>query len=134
MGRRMAAAASGQLTSTAMARGLPPSGWKADLYAMQAWVYAGRTPTDIEAHGERLFATGFAEHIYGDMQRVVTGLIERGVEVWIASASHRALVIPGARRLGIDPARLETAGYGIKQLVGPPNDPRNRRVELLVIP
>jgi outer membrane protein OmpA-like peptidoglycan-associated protein len=36
--------------------------------------------------------------------------------------------------LGIDPARLETAGYGIKQLVGPPNDPRNRRVELLVIP
>jgi phosphoserine phosphatase len=102
----MAAAASGQLTSTAMARGLPPSGWKADLYAMQAWVYAGRTPNDIEAHGERLFATGFAERIYGDMQRVVTGLIERGVEVWIASASHRALVVPGARRLGIDPARV----------------------------
>jgi len=47
----------------------------------------------------------------------------------------RAMVVKDALSdLGIDPARLETTGYGIKQLVGPPNDPKNRRVELLVIP
>jgi len=102
----MTAAASGALSATALGRGLSASSWKADLYAMQAWVYAGRTPMQIEAHGEHLFVAGFADHIYGDMRRVVQGLGELGIDVWIASASHRALVLPGARRLGIDPARV----------------------------
>ena len=102
----MTAASSGMLSATALARGLSSSAWKADLYAMQAWVYAGQTPEQIEAHGENLFVTGFAEFIYGDMRRVVHGLTDLGVDVWIASASHRALVLPGARRLGIPSGRV----------------------------
>lgn len=35
--------------------------------------------------------------------------------------------------LGVDATRLETSGYGVTQLLGPPNDPKNRRVELLIL-
>jgi outer membrane protein OmpA-like peptidoglycan-associated protein len=51
-----------------------------------------------------------------------------------ALTEGRATVLKDALvELGVDAARLETSGYGITQLVGPPNDPKNRRVELLVI-
>jgi len=46
----------------------------------------------------------------------------------------RATVLKDALvELGVDPARLEASGYGITQLLGPPNDPKNRRVDLLII-
>jgi outer membrane protein OmpA-like peptidoglycan-associated protein len=51
-----------------------------------------------------------------------------------ALTEGRAVVVKDALvDLGIEPDRLETAGYGITNLVGPPNDPKNRRVELLII-
>jgi len=51
-----------------------------------------------------------------------------------ALTEGRALVVKDALSdLGIDASRIETAGYGITQLVGPPNDPKNRRVEILLV-
>jgi outer membrane protein OmpA-like peptidoglycan-associated protein len=51
-----------------------------------------------------------------------------------ALTEGRATVLKDALvELGVDAARLETSGYGITQPVGPPNDPKNRRVELVVI-
>ena len=96
-----AAVESGALQATATARGLDASAWKGSLYAMQAWVYAGLRRDDVAAFGERLFAQGFAERIWEDMRAVVDGLRARGVQVLIASASHGALVVPGAQRLAL---------------------------------
>ncbi|MBM4281603.1 MAG: hypothetical protein FJ137_12870 [Deltaproteobacteria bacterium] len=96
-----AAAVDGALASTASARGLPDGAWRQSLYAMQAWAYAGARRQDVLQFGERLFARGFAAHIWHDMRRVIDGLQARGVAVRIASASHGALVVPGARRLGL---------------------------------
>lgn len=51
-----------------------------------------------------------------------------------ALTEGRATVLKDALiELGVDAARLETSGYGFTQLVGPANDPKNRRVELIVI-
>jgi len=95
------AASSGKLEAAAEARGLPPGGWRAGLYAMQAWAFAGRTRGEVAAFGEQLFARGFEQQLYPQMRRLVTGLLARGVEVRIASASHGALVVPGGARLGL---------------------------------
>jgi phosphoserine phosphatase len=94
-----AAVDSGAWWAAARARGQGESDWKASLYAMQAWVYAGLRRDDVAAFGEQLFAKGFAARIWDDMRAVVDGLRARGVRVQIASASHGALVVPGARRL-----------------------------------
>jgi phosphoserine phosphatase len=96
-----AAVESGALAAVATSRGLDASAWKGSLYAMQAWVYAGLRRDDVAAFGERLFARGFAGRIWDDMRAVVDGLRARGVQVRIASASHGALVVPGAQRLGL---------------------------------
>jgi len=95
------ASASGALERTCSARGLEPGAWRASLYAMQAWAYGGRTRGEVAAFGEQLFARGFDSRVYADMRRLVEGLAARGVAVWIASASHGALVVPGGARLGL---------------------------------
>jgi phosphoserine phosphatase len=100
------AAASGLLESTAAARGLPAGGWRAGLYAMQAWAFAGRTRAEVVAFGERLFARGFEQRVYPQMRQLVSGLQARGVGVRIASASHGALVVPGGTRLGLSEAHV----------------------------
>jgi len=96
-----AAVESGTLSATALSRGQDEAAWKGSLYAMQAWAYAGRRRDDVAAFGERLFAHGFAARIWDDLRAVVDGLRARGLRVTIASASHGALVVPGARRLGL---------------------------------
>jgi phosphoserine phosphatase len=68
---------------------------------MQAWVFAGLRRDDVAAFGELLFSRGFADRIWRDMRDIVDGLLGRGISVRIASASHGALVVPGARRLGV---------------------------------
>jgi phosphatidylglycerophosphatase C len=90
----------------ALERALGAERWRRELYALQAWAFAGRRRDEVEAFGEALFARGFAARIYPAMQRVVEALAARGVEAVIASASHGALVTPGARRLGIPAARV----------------------------
>ncbi|MBM4378077.1 MAG: haloacid dehalogenase-like hydrolase [Deltaproteobacteria bacterium] len=100
------AAGSGQLEATALARGLPTGGWRADLYAMQAWAFGGRTRREVAAFGEQLFSRGFERRVYGQMRQLVAGLARLGVEVWIASASHGALVVPGGARLGLAESRV----------------------------
>jgi phosphatidylglycerophosphatase C len=93
-------------SSGALERALGTGRWRQALYALQAWAYAGRRRDEVEAFGEALFARGFAARIYPAMQRVVEALAARGVEAMIASASHGALVTPGARRLGIRAAQV----------------------------
>jgi len=102
----MEASTSGALERTGLSRGLAPGAWRAALYAMQAWAYAGRTRGEVAAFGEQLFSRGFEHRLYAQMRRLVAGLRARGVEVRIASASHGALVVPGAARLGLAEAQV----------------------------
>jgi phosphoserine phosphatase len=102
----LARLANGSLMAAGKQRGLDEHGVKADLYGMQAWIYAGRTDEEIEAYGERVFQGGFEAKIFPGARRLIEGLVERGVDVVIVSASHRALVVPGGRRLGVTRERV----------------------------
>jgi phosphoserine phosphatase len=104
--RVLAAVQQGELSRTARARGLSEDAWREELYAMQAWIYAGHPRAAVAAFGEQLFEAGFSSSIFADMKRVVELLRAAGVEVLIASASHAALVVPGARLLGIPAANV----------------------------
>lgn len=99
------ASAGGELARAAQRRGLPEGAWREDLYSMQAWAYAGRTRAAVEAFGARLFDEGFAEGVFLEMRALIDALTAEGIEVWIASASHGALVAAGAHHLHIEAAR-----------------------------
>lgn len=103
--RILAAAHAGELAQAGRARGLDDGAWRRELYEMQAWIYAGHSRAAVEAFGERLFAAGFAAQIFTDMGALLRGLRARHVDVYVASASHGALVAPGARRLDVDRER-----------------------------
>jgi outer membrane protein OmpA-like peptidoglycan-associated protein len=106
--------------------------------------FAGRVPFVFKS--ERLQSTaGYLLDEIADLMLMNPGL-RLSVEVHTdpsevddASAAKaltegRATVLKDALvELGVDASRLEASGYGITQLIGPPNDPKNRRVDLLVI-
>lgn len=104
--RIMRAAEQRELEATEDRRGWPSGTWRSELYAMQAWIYAGHTSARVEAYGVALFDAGFADGIFADMRRLLEGLAQLRVAVWIASASHTSLVVPGAARLGVARARV----------------------------
>lgn len=106
LARIIDAASTRELEATERKNGWVEGTWRQELYGMQAWIYAGHTITEIEAFGGALFDRGFADGIFDDMRRLVDALTQRGVDVWIASASTTALVVPGAARLGIDRSRV----------------------------
>jgi phosphatidylglycerophosphatase C len=91
-----------RIVELAAARPFDDHAFKQSLYDMQAWIYAGARRPQLEAFAEAIFIEGFEAGIFADMRRLVAALAARGVEVLVASASHGALVVPGARRLGID--------------------------------
>lgn len=77
-----------------------------DLYAMQAWIYAGRTREEVEAYGERLFRGGLEDTLHPFSAPLLEALCARGLDVIVVSGSHRDLVVPGVARLGLEPARV----------------------------
>lgn len=103
--RIFVAARTQELGRIAERRGLPDAAWREDLYGMQAWAYAGRSRARVGELGARLFREGFVDGIFADMRALLQALHAAGIEVWIASASHGALVEAGAVHLGIPPER-----------------------------
>ena len=94
-----------ELADAGVRHGRAEGAWREELYAMQAWVYAGRARSAVQDFGERLFHEGFADGIFTDMHALLRALDALGIEVWIASASHGALVAAGAPRLDVQLAR-----------------------------
>lgn len=90
-----------ELADAGQRHGRAEGAWREELYAMQAWVYAGRPRDAVHDFGARLFDEGFADGVFAEMRALVDALHALGIEVWIASASHGALVAAGAPRLGV---------------------------------
>lgn len=86
------------------------NGWTDDqlieLYALESWIFAGHTPSEITALSEALFKEGFADDIFDDIARLIDVAQSRGAEVYVLSGSIRAALFPGTRRLGIDDANV----------------------------
>lgn len=73
---------------------------RADLYSMQAWAYAGMSAAELSAYGEALFLERFADRVHDFVAPLLSSLRRRGVETWLISGTHRALIAPAARALG----------------------------------
>ncbi len=98
------AIATGEIVARAAARGVDRDAALADAYAMQAWIYAPAHGDSVEGYGERLFAGGFAAHVFAGARRLLDALRARGLRTVVITASHRRLVVPGAGALGFPPA------------------------------
>ena len=72
-----------------------------NLYGMQSWAYAGGTPEQIRAYGERLFAENSRYRVFSWWPALLAGLRQRGVAVVIISGTHPDLLKPGVQALGI---------------------------------
>lgn len=74
------------------------------IYGTQA--LAGLREDWVVERTERFFARDWAHQIFPEMRSLVRGLIDKGVDVHIASASNRWIVERGAARLGIPSERV----------------------------
>jgi phosphoserine phosphatase len=85
----------------ARAQGISDDVWRADLFEMQAWVYAGRTRAEIAALGHSF-------DVFPQMRALLDGLRALGVRTAVVSASHGALVeaahLPVDAVYGMEPA------------------------------
>jgi len=97
---------SGELLALGRARGLDDDGYRRDLYEMQAWIYADQRRDDVVAYGAAIAADEIKAGIFGTMRALLDELERNGVAVYLASASHAALVEAGAVHLGVAAARV----------------------------
>lgn len=74
-------------------KGVATDAWRADLFEMQAWVYAGHPRSTVKTLGH-----SFA--LFADVLSLLTRLRAAGVRIAIVSASHGALV--EAAQLDVD--------------------------------
>ena len=83
---------------------------------IMTWAFAGWTLPDLEAFADRtLDAVGLTLRLHSEAIAVVNWASSHGIDVFLVSASPRAVVLAAARRLGIDAARVTAA---TEQVVG----------------
>lgn len=81
----VALALSRGIGDAARARGISDDVWRADLFEMQAWAYAGHTRVEIAQLGHSF-------EMFPSMITLLTRLRAAGVKTAVVSASHGALV------------------------------------------
>lgn len=96
----LAARCEGDQILAAAPPALGPDGARVDLYSMQAWAYAGASDEALRAYGASLFAEHFAARVHAFVPGLLDALRQRGIETWVISGTHRALIAPAARTLG----------------------------------
>lgn len=78
-----------------------------DAYAMHAWVFAGRTESEMTAFAdEALSALAVDDRFNASMPPVLAWARENGVDAYVVSASPRAGVVRAARGLGFAADRV----------------------------
>lgn len=71
-------------------------------FAMMAWAFAGFTESELDALCERsLDERGFAERVRPELAPVHAWARDRGVPLWLVSASPTAVAAAAGRRMGI---------------------------------
>ena len=88
-------------TARLMSRGTPSEAEFADLVTRGVSGWAGRSVTEMEELGERLFRKSLAGDLVHDMWRVVKAHQRSGHTVVVATSATRLQVAPFARELGI---------------------------------
>ena len=82
------------------------------IYGTQA--LAGLREEWLVERAERFFAQEWEAQIFPEMRALVAGLLDKGVNVHIASASNRWIVERGAARLGIPAERVHAMTVAVK--------------------
>lgn len=83
---------------------------EARCYGMMAWAFAGWTPDEIRAFARRMFLKrGLEERIHEEMRAVVEWARERGVPLWVVSASPLFVVQTGIEHFEIPSERIIAA-------------------------
>ncbi len=76
-------------------------------FAMMAWAFAGFTPAELDALSERLLErSGFEERLRPELAPMRAWALERGVPLWLVSASPWSVVAAAARRMGVPDDRV----------------------------
>lgn len=80
---------------------------EAKCYEMMAWAFAGWTPDEVRGFARRMFRKrGLEQRIHGEMRRVVDWAQERGIPLWVVSASPLFVVEAGVELFGIPRDRI----------------------------
>jgi phosphoserine phosphatase len=76
-------------------------------FAMMAWAFAGHTREEVRERADRVLdARGFEAKLRPALRAVLAWAAERGVPVYVVSASPLEIVLSAAARLGIGADRL----------------------------
>lgn len=83
---------------------------EAKCYEMMAWAFAGWTPDEIRDFARRVFRKrGLEQRLHGEMRLVVDWARERGIPLWVVSASPLFVVQAGVERFDIPRERIIAA-------------------------
>lgn len=76
-------------------------------YELMAWAFAGWTEAEASGFAEEVLRdVGLRDRLHAEAIAVIDHARAQGIEVFLVSASPRAVVTAAARIVGIDPARV----------------------------
>jgi phosphoserine phosphatase len=77
---------------------------------IMTWAFAGWSRADLDAFADDVVRdVGLAGRLHGEALRVIEHATSRGIDVFVVSASPRAVVHAAARVVGVDVARVVSA-------------------------
>jgi len=77
-------------------------------------LHRGLREAEIEQAARRFFAEQVAATIFPEMMQLARVLAQRGCQLWAVSSTNQWVVREGARRFGIEPARVLAVAAGIE--------------------
>ena len=79
---------------------------RANGFAWAAQVFQGCDVDRVSEWAEQCFQEQMIPRIFDEMAQLIARFRSHGWQVWIVSASPRFALLPGCKRLGVDPQRL----------------------------
>ena len=77
---------------------------------LMTWCFAGWSVAEVDAFAHDVAArVGLEARVHDEVRRVLDGVRREGIEIFLVSASPRAIVVAAGRLVGIDPAHVVAA-------------------------
>ena len=85
-----------------------------EIWIAVAAAQAGLEETTVKEQAKDFFRREFSSRIFLPMKAAIRYLQQRGMEVWVVSASHRWVIEAGAEEFGIPPNRVVAVATSVE--------------------